>query len=139
MDSCHFAEQTAGSPLNWIDANTAQSVGVKINSCTFYGTGNTLAALRIVQGIGWTISGCAFSQCDSQAIWVGADGVSYGHTISACSFDHNGNDDIYINGGQWNTITGCVFGVRKPAPLSQPTATSASSTRSAARRATTTR
>lgn len=113
INGCHFGEQTSGSPLNWVDANTVQTVGVKVVGCTFYGEGNTSPAVNIVQGYGWTIQGCHFAQCSDVALFIGVDGTSYGHTISGCTFQSNGKDDIKINGGRLNTISGNYFGTRK--------------------------
>lgn len=109
-----FAEQLSGSPLNWINASTVQSVGVSIVDNTFYGTGATLPVIRIEQGIGWIVEGNKFSQCDHVAISAsGGDGVSYGHSIIGNSFRAGINDDILINGGRKCTIMGNNFQNRR--------------------------
>lgn len=113
ITGCHFGEQTAGSPLNWIQVDTVQTPNGSITGCTFYGEGNTLPAVNLVQGIGWTITGNKFAYCSNTALWIGRDGVSYGHTVTGNVFQSNGRDDIVVDGGKLNTITGNYFGTRK--------------------------
>lgn len=113
VTGCHFGEQTAGSPLNWIQSDVVQVPNVSIADCTFHGEGNTLPAVNIVQGIGWTITGCKFAYCSSVALLIGADGTSYGHMVTGCVFQSNGADDIKVNGGRLNSIIGCFFGTKK--------------------------
>lgn len=111
---CSFNEQLIGGPLNWIEATNGSNPTQQLHiaGCTFNGINATLPAIRVFNGNNWTISGSNFHNCFEQAIELGQTGSSDGHVITGCNFLGGNKDDIFINGGNRNSITGCHFGVR---------------------------
>lgn len=103
-----FSEGLGGGPLNWIEsANGSNPTGsVVVSGNIFYGSGATTPIINIVNGNGWTIQGNRFHLADQEAIWVGSLGSSGNHSITGNVFSQGSKHDIYVNGGDRNTIVG---------------------------------
>jgi hypothetical protein len=112
VNGCSFGEQLIGSPVSWIRINSS-CTGVQIMNSTFYCTGATTAGVDVQNGNGHIIANCHFREYLVPAIKLGTNGSTHSNTISGCTFAAGGNDDIYINGAQYNTIVGCAFGSRR--------------------------
>lgn len=110
--NCMFNEQLAGSPLNWIqqDVTAGAAIGIKITDNTFYGSGATLAQVKLMHVNSALIANNTFSVSPFGAIYIGAGGTSDHNSIVGNVFDKGGNaDDIYLHGSNRTIINSNRF------------------------------